>query len=78
VQSVVQYLGSSTNEVRGDICAFNVLALIDDVRAATEPFRLSRPACQRSEYGNHTLQADMREPFRLSRSTHIVDQRQLI
>jgi len=31
---VVQYLGSSTNEVRGDISAFNVLALIDDVRAA--------------------------------------------
>jgi len=33
--------GSSTNEVRGDICAFNVLALIDDVSAATEPERLA-------------------------------------
>ena len=32
---------SSTNEVRGDICAFNVLALIDDVSAATEPERLA-------------------------------------
>jgi len=33
--------GSSTNEVRGDICAFNVLALIDDVIAAIEPERLA-------------------------------------
>jgi len=33
--------GSSTNEVRGDICAFNVLALIDDVSAATKPERLA-------------------------------------
>jgi len=32
--------GSSTNEVRGDICAFNVLALLDDVSAATDPERL--------------------------------------
>jgi len=28
-------------EVRGDICAFNVLALLDDDRAATEPERLA-------------------------------------
>ena len=34
-------MGSSTNEVRGDICAKNVLALIDDVSAATEPERLA-------------------------------------
>jgi len=34
-------LGSSTNEVRGDICGFHVLALIDDVSAATEPARLA-------------------------------------
>jgi len=33
--------GSSTNEVRGDICALNLLALIDDVSAATEPERLA-------------------------------------
>ena len=33
--------GSSTNEVRGEICASNVLALIDDVSAATEPERLA-------------------------------------
>jgi len=36
-----QKYGSSTNEVRGDTCALNVLALIDDVSAATEPERLS-------------------------------------
>jgi len=33
--------GSSTNEVRGDICAFNVLGLIDEGSAATEPERLA-------------------------------------
>jgi len=33
--------GSSTNEVRGAICALHVLALIDDVSAATEPERLT-------------------------------------
>jgi len=36
-----QNYGSSTNEVRGDICALNVLALIDDVSAATEPERFA-------------------------------------
>jgi len=41
ISSCRQYTGSSTNEVRGDICAFNVLALIDDVSAATEPERLA-------------------------------------
>ena len=34
-------MGSSTNEVRGDICALKVLALIDDVSTATEPERLA-------------------------------------
>jgi len=33
--------GSPTNEVRGDMCALNVLALLDDVSAATEPERLA-------------------------------------
>jgi len=32
---------SSTNEVRGAICALHVLALIDEASAATEPERLA-------------------------------------
>jgi len=29
-------MGSSTNEVRGEICVLNLLALIDDLSAASE------------------------------------------
>jgi len=35
------FSGSPTNEVRGAICALHVLALLDDVSAATEPERLA-------------------------------------
>jgi len=34
-------MGSSTNEVRGEICVLNLLALIDDLSAASEPERLA-------------------------------------
>jgi len=37
----LQKSGSPTHEGRGDICALNVWALIDDVSAATEPERLA-------------------------------------